>query len=108
MKVIDHGPYAWYLLEDGDDLYLDALCSHSFFDYTVLILLNAAEVAAYRKKGSAFLSKLASDIHYSAPAVQGSRSPFKTRNLNLGASEISRRSDAAIKAWQASQPQAGK
>ncbi|MBB3947182.1 hypothetical protein GGQ73_003148 [Rhizobium skierniewicense] len=83
MKVLDSEPWGWDLLEDGDILYLHAICSHSAVDYSVIIVLNEAERAAYEAKGRAYLNTLAHDIHYSAPGVIGSQSPFKPRNLKI-------------------------
>ncbi|WHA40416.1 hypothetical protein [Agrobacterium larrymoorei] len=81
MKVLDDEPWGWHLLEDGDTLYLDAHCSHSFIDYSVIIALNEAERAAYQAEGRTYLNKLAHEIHYSAPGVIGSQSRFRSRNL---------------------------
>lgn len=103
MKVLDCEPYVFHLLEDGEALYLSAICSHSAFDYVVLIAMNPAEVAGYRKKGRGFLMKLAGDIQYSAPAARGSLSPFGPRNLTLGRGEEALRAEAAITAWDAAQ-----
>ena len=71
MEVIDHQPHAWFLLADEERLFLDANCSASFFDYTVLIELDAAEKVALGKKGRGYLDWLAHDVHYTAPAVRG-------------------------------------
>ena len=99
MKVLDHEPYAWFLLEHEGALYLDAHCSHSFFDYSVLIALDAEECAQYEKRGRDYLGKLAYDIHYSAPAALGSTSPFRSRNLTRGLGDLV---SAAVKAWRGS------
>ncbi|OCJ53220.1 hypothetical protein A6U92_24980 [Agrobacterium rubi] len=88
MKVLDNEPWLWHLLEDGDILYLDATCSHSAVDYSVIIVLNEAERAAYEAKGRTYLNTLAHDIHYSAPGVIGSQSPFKSRNLKMSDKEV--------------------
>ena len=90
MQVLDEEPYGWVLLQEGETLYLNAFCSHSFFDYMFLMALNATERARFERDGRDYLTKLAYDVHYSAPAVKGSRSPFKTRNLTpmLGAEVI--------------------
>ena len=101
MKVVDQQPYAWFLLEDEGNLYLDAHCSHSFFDYSVLIAMNEAETKAFRRSGRAYLDKLAYDIHYSAPAVRDSKSPFKSRNLSIGGTPEEDDAHSAIVAWRA-------
>lgn len=100
MKVLDHQPYAWFLLEDDGRLYLDAHCSHSFFDYSVLIALNDAETEAFRSAGRAYIDKLAYDIHYSAPAVRGSKSPYKSRNLSIGSTREEDAAQSAMVAWR--------
>lgn len=99
MEVIDHQPHAWFPLADGEQLFLDIHCSHSFFDYTVLIELDAAEKAAFGKKGRAYLDGLAHDVHYTAPAVRGSKSPYKARNLTVQCHPDNARAQAAISAW---------
>jgi hypothetical protein len=81
MKVVDHEPYAWFLLQEGDTLYLDAHCSHSFVDYSVLVALDDQERARFDTEGRDYLDRLSHDIHYSAPIVRESNSPWKTRNL---------------------------
>ena len=83
MRVLDHEPHAWFLLEDDSVFYLDAHCSHSAVDFSVLVALNATERAAYEACGNGYLDRLAHDIHYSAPGVRGSRSLYQARNLTL-------------------------
>lgn len=83
MIVRDHRPHAWFLLEDDGALFLDAACTHSFLDYSVLIALDDQEVRGFETRGRAFLDQLAREIHDSAPAARESRSPYKARNLTL-------------------------
>ena len=104
MEVIDHQPHAWFLLADGEQLFLDANCSASFFDYTVLIELNAAEKAAFGRRGRAYLDWLAHDIHYTAPAVRGSKSAYKTRNLTVQQHPLNDLAQKAIEAWLQQNP----
>lgn len=101
MRVLDHEPQVWFLLEEDKTLYLDANCEHSGVGYSVLIALDDAERAAYAAGGRAYLDQLACNIHYSAPGVIGSSSPFKARNLTIGPSDEAKRAGAAITAWQA-------
>ena len=101
MKILDHEPYAWFLLEEDGILYLDAHCSHGPVDYDVLVALNPAETSAYRTEGRAYLNQLAYDIHYSAPGVIGSTSPFKPRNLAVGPGDEKNRVLVAVEAWRA-------
>lgn len=99
MQVVDHEPHAWFLLEDGEKLFLDCHCSHSFFDYTVLIELDDSETSRFRAEGRDYLNKLAYDVHYSAPAVRGNRSPYKHRNLSVQNSPLDAAAQVAITAW---------
>lgn len=98
MKVLDHEPHAWFLLEDEGTLYLDAHCSFSVFDYSVLIALDANETSAYRAKGRPYLDALAERIHNSAPAAAISTSPYRSRDLKKGPS--AEKASAAIVAWR--------
>ncbi|CAN7646031.1 hypothetical protein [Rhizobium sp. LjRoot258] len=97
---MDHEPRAFYLLEENGALYLDAFCSHSCFDYGVLIALNDDESAEYAAKGRPYLERLAYDIHYSAPAAKESTSLFKSRNLGVLSRETSEKVSAAIVVWR--------
>ena len=99
MRLLDEEPYAWHLLEENGTLYLNAVCSHSFVDYTFLMALNEDELKRFRADGRDNLTRLAYDVHCSAPAVIGSTSRFKARNLTpaLG--------DRALQALQAASAQ---
>lgn len=97
MKVLDHEPHAWFLLEDDGALYLDAHCSFSAFDYSVLIALDTEETSAYAAKGRPYLDQLAQGIHNSAPAAAASTSPYRSRDLKKG--PTAERASAAISAW---------
>jgi hypothetical protein len=96
VRVIDHGPHAWFLLEDGESLLLDVACEHGAFGYSVLIALNAQEQHDYQREGPDYLDRLAQAVHESAPGLHGSMSPYATRNL-----EPKRGGDvlAAVRAW---------
>jgi len=100
LKVIDHEPHAWFLLEDEGALYLDAHCSLGVLDYSVLIALDADETSAYRARGRAFVDQLAERIHDSAPAAAISASPYRSRDLAVGACAENTRVSAAIAAWR--------
>lgn len=100
MRVLDHQPQAWFLLEEDATLYLDVSCEHSSVGYGVLIALNDPERAAYAAHGRAYLDQLADSISYSAPGVIGNASPYKGRNLTIGPGDESRRAAAAITSWQ--------
>jgi hypothetical protein len=96
MTVVDHEPYAWFLVRDGARLLLDVHCSHSAADYSFLVELNDAEENEYRAQGREFLSGLAHQIHYSAPGVRGSVSPYLDRRV---VGEDRARVDEAAIAW---------
>jgi hypothetical protein len=81
MEVIDHGPHAWFLVRDGDALLLDARCSHGPAEYSVVIELDEAERQAYTARAKVYVDQLAQAIHESAPGVQGSTSPYRSRIL---------------------------
>lgn len=105
MKVIDAESQMWFLLEQDGAFYLEAFCDHSFVGYSYMIALNAEELAAYEHGGHAYISKLADDIHNSAPIVQGSMSRFKGRDVSTTyGGEVS----LAIEEWHASRDAAGK
>ncbi|XIE80468.1 hypothetical protein AB6O49_26165 [Streptomyces sp. SBR177] len=68
MTCVDHEPGAWFLVEQRGVLHLDARYGHgALIDDSVLVRLDAAELAAYRTGGHAALSDLAARIHDSAP-----------------------------------------
>lgn len=104
MNVIDHEPASWFLVQHSDQLLLDVHCSHSFVSYTVLIALNAQETALYAQKGHAYLNELAHAVHYSAPGVVGSQSPYRDRNVDR---EFGAQVTAAIQAHRARQTEGG-
>ncbi|SDI64379.1 hypothetical protein SAMN05216588_12111 [Pseudomonas flavescens] len=82
MHVIDHEPHCWFLLDDHARLFLDVNCHHSFFSCSVLVRLDAEELADYQRCGRSYLHRLAERIHYSAPILTASTSPYKARNLS--------------------------
>jgi hypothetical protein len=81
MRVIDHEPSCWFLVQDGARLLLDVNCSHGAVSYPFSMELNAAEKQGHSTRGHDFLSELAEKIQYSAPGVIGNASPFRDRNL---------------------------
>jgi hypothetical protein len=99
MRVLDHEPHSWFLLEDGDTLYFDANCNHGIAGFDVLIALDPAEASAYTAAGRGYLDQLARDIQYSAPGVVGSTSPFTSRDLRRGGCEEGKKATAAVVAW---------
>ena len=97
MKVIDHQPHAWLLLEDDSGLLIDVECHHGAVSCSVLIRLNDQELAEYRRDGHAYLDRLAQAIHYSAPILEISNSPYKPRKLRGYQDQVLE----AIRQWQA-------
>lgn len=103
MKVVDHEPQFWCLLEASGALFLDANCEASFVGYTYLIHLNQEEVARYRREGRSYLSWLAEQIQDSAPIMAASTSVYKGRDLS---STYGEQVNAAVKAWRKARPAA--
>ncbi|MCO7194485.1 hypothetical protein [Pseudonocardia sp. McavD-2-B] len=82
MEVVDHEPHWWFLLRDGDRLYLDVNCEHSFIGYAMLVELDDGERRAHEAGGHAYLGRLAEDVNAGAPVLRDSRSPYRDRNLS--------------------------
>lgn len=97
MKVIDHEPTSWFLLQDGDQLYFDVHCSHSFVGYSVLVALDEDETSTLHQRGRRYLDQLAEDINFSAPVAGGDRSPYKARDLSRTHGQ---RVTEAVMSWQ--------
>lgn len=99
MKVIDHQSGSWFLLGDGDRLFLDVNCSHGAFGYSVLIELNGAERDEYRSLGRGSLDRLAQEVNDAAPGARGGDSVYAGRDLSRDrGEEVSR----AVGEWKAS------
>lgn len=81
MEEIDSERYRWILYERGEQLFLDALCSHSAAYYSWMIELNHEENRKFREQGREYLNELSYEIHCSAPGVNGNRSPFSERRV---------------------------
>jgi len=62
MQVLLHARPTWFLLQDGEALYLDVNCTLSASSLELLVELNAEEVAGYRNEGAAFIAPLGNDI----------------------------------------------
>jgi len=98
LKVLDHEPWFWFLLEDEGRLFVDANCNHSAFGYIFMIELSAQEVATYQAEGRSFIRRLAQDIQNTAPILQVSTSPYKGRDVsNLYSDQVT----LAVQAWRA-------
>jgi hypothetical protein len=97
MKVIDHEPQSWFLLEDAGALLLDGNYNHSFLGYDWMIQLNQDELEQYRKRGREFINRLAEDVQNSVPILKVSGSLYKTRRVP---SELYDKASEAIEAWK--------
>jgi hypothetical protein len=98
MRVVDHEPQWWFLLEENGSLFLDANCNHSFVGYDFLLELNAEEHGVYKHEGREFINRLATEIQDSAPIVKGSTSRFKGRDLSR---TYSHKVMKAVESWRA-------
>lgn len=98
MRVIDHEPQWWFLLEEDGALFLDANCSHSVVGYDFLLQLNPEEIKLYAREGRVFLRRLATEIQDSAPVAKGSTSRFKGRDLSQTCSD---KVTKAVESWRA-------
>ncbi|WP_431103988.1 hypothetical protein [Roseateles noduli] len=96
MEVLDHEPQLWFLVGEKDSLLFEVTCSHGAVDYIVTLALNDAERQAYAARGHAYLNELAEAIHFSAPGVRGSVSPYRDRKLD---SLRSNRVSEAVRDW---------
>ena len=86
MEVVDCDPYAWFLLGDGDRLYLDARVARSAVEWTVVVELTAEERAAYATQGKPALDALAASIdlvpeRYSARNLRATLGESITRTI---------------------------
>lgn len=81
-RIVDTEDGAWFLVEWGSALYLDARYSYSaLIDDSALIRLDETELAAYERGGHGYLNDLAERVHMSAPYQ--STSTFHARNVYL-------------------------
>jgi hypothetical protein len=97
MKVIDHEPQMWFLLEDSGTLFLDGNYNHSFVGYDWMIQLNQAEVDQYRSRGRDFINWLAEDVQNSAPVLKVSTSSYQARRVPDALYKVA---SAAIEGWK--------
>ena len=73
MKVVGHGPHAWYLLEHEASHLLLARCSRGPTEFDILLRLNAEEFEEYRALGHVY-------IHYLAARVDNWSSEYWPRH----------------------------
>jgi len=81
MQVIDHEPSSWFLVRDGERLFLDVNCSHGAVSYDFAMELDQREREGYGTEGRQFITALAEKVQNSAPGVRGSSSPYRDRNV---------------------------
>ncbi len=82
MDVVDNHPHAWFLLSEGDTLFLDINCNHSAFGYSVLLELSAEERKDMESRGRGALDELAEAVQNSVPLLAESNSPYRERDLD--------------------------
>jgi hypothetical protein len=62
MTVIDQEPKSWYLVRDGDSLFLDVRCSSQLADFSIAIRLEPEESENYAVAGHAYVADLAHSV----------------------------------------------
>lgn len=77
MRVIEHGPGAWYLFAEGQALFLEVQCKRRNFAHSVLLRLDADETRAYGIEGRLFLDALAKAVQ---TADADEASPYRKRD----------------------------
>jgi len=98
MKVLDHAPHRWFLLDHAGALFLDTNCSNGAVAFDVLVELRADEAALFRERGRGYLDQLSDAVDNDAPRLASGGSPYAGRDLSAVHRE---RVDAAIRAWRA-------
>jgi hypothetical protein len=78
MKVIEHGPGAWYLFVQRQELFLEVQCQGGAFAHSVLLRLDADETRAYGIEGRVFLDALAQAVR---AAIAGDGGPYRGRDV---------------------------
>jgi len=101
MKVVQHQPSSWFLLESDGRLLLDVSCEQSAFSFDVLVELNENEKSQYETRGKSYLNELAEAINYSAPAARGGNSIYKARNISK---QYGEEVMSAVRTWRAEDP----
>jgi hypothetical protein len=97
MRVIDHEAGWWFLLEEDQAVFFHVFCEHGAIGFDFMLQLNQEELEDYAREGRAFISKLATEIEYSAPIARASTSRFKARRLS---EPYSARVTRAIESWR--------
>lgn len=63
MRVVDHEPQVWFLMEEAGRYYFDARVTRSAAEWSISIELTPTECREYRAIGRLYLSYLAARIH---------------------------------------------
>jgi hypothetical protein len=92
VKVADHEPQTWFLLEESGEYYFDARVTRSAAEWNVLIKLAPQESREYRAIGRTYLHDLAARIHNVAEE-------YSARDLNR---ELGEKVTRAIQEWRGS------
>lgn len=91
MQVIDHQPAAWFLLQEGNEYFLDVSCERGAVGFSVTIRLAEEERKLYAGGGHAYVMELGEQIfNKSAPG-----DPRAIRDPALG-----QRIHHAIMSWK--------
>ena len=78
MKVIEHGPNAWHLFAQRQELFLEVHCRGGAFAHSVLLRLDADETRAYGIEGRVFLDALARAVQ---AAIAGDGGSYRKRDV---------------------------
>ncbi|HEY0683319.1 MAG TPA: hypothetical protein VGD45_13380 [Steroidobacter sp.] len=92
MKVSDHEPHTWFLLEESGRYYIDARVTRSAAEWSILVELTPQEYREYHAIGRLYLSYLAARIHNFADE-------YSARDLTKALGEKAMR---AIQEWRTS------
>ena len=94
MRVVAGQPWSWMLLEHGDGLFLSVVCGSATL-YVVNLRLTAAEAAAFRDRGDAFVAGLARDVAHQ---------PDKYLDRSLGGFDDMAAVKEAVDGWRRQSP----
>jgi uncharacterized protein YjbI with pentapeptide repeats len=89
MRVVAHGPHAWFLLEASGSYYLSARCTNSATEFDIILELTSAERDEYRALGAVYIDYLAARVNHWS-------SEYLTRDAKGYRAAV----DAAIASWQ--------
>ncbi|HLL52323.1 MAG TPA: hypothetical protein VK447_02195 [Myxococcaceae bacterium] len=92
MRVVDHGPQAWFLFAEGQTHFLAARVSMSFTEYEILLELTPEEYREYQGVGRVYLE-------YLAARVQQWPSEYRQRDCSR---KHARATAEAVAQWRAS------